>query len=68
MEELEDYTINNCHSLNAPTAAQIVLHYGPMVKDAELVEILEKLVGNGIESLSAQEDGTSLLFEVLRSF
>lgn len=66
--ELEKYAIDKFLSLTPNQCANIMVQNGPQILDPELVEICEKIVASGLDQISSQEDGASIVFETLKGF
>lgn len=49
--DLESYVIQNYQNLTPHQAAQLIISAGPLIKNPELIEICEKIIGHGIHQL-----------------
>jgi hypothetical protein len=66
--DLEKYAIEKFLSLTPNQCANIMVQNGHKMINVELVEICEKIVAAGLDQISAQDGGPSIVLEALKGF
>lgn len=66
--KLEKLALEKFLTLTPNQCANIMVQNGHFIQNVELVEICEKIVASGLDQISAQEGGTSIVLEALKGF
>jgi hypothetical protein len=68
VNDLENFAIEKFLSLTPNQCANIMVQNGHFIQNNELVEICEKIVAAGLDQISSQEGGPSIVLEALKGF
>lgn len=68
IERLENYALKNFIGLTTAQAANLIIQNGYNLKNAELVEVCEKIIAPGINEMYLQDDGASTVLNLFKEF